>query len=258
MPKVFRHAFPRACAVFVLLGCSVSLLGSIQPDEDPQSRNMALLLSSVYGDSLFHPSSHPISEKMVTTLLQRKLRGVPKSYAWPLAHHLFSLAQHHGFDPLFLLALIHVESSFHVTASSNKNARGLMQVTPLTAGFVLSKLQVHQSRLRFRAPEEGAAPMAVLLEDPFFNLSIGVAYLAYLRDRYNHHPFHYLAAYNAGPGLWDRMIAKRRFRTGFSQDFLEAIAKSFIALRRESEGLRTPRPWTAERDPSPKPGIRGV
>ena len=86
----------------------------------------------------------------------------------------------HGVPPSLIHAVIQKESGYNPKARSPKNARGLMQVTPMTARFV--GVSAGQS-----------------LYDPQTNIHAGTAYLKYLMR--THTTFdEVLAAYNSGPG----------------------------------------------------------
>ena len=107
--------------------------------------------------------------------------------------HLLRLCHAYRFDPAIVLSLIDVESSFRPRVISGKGAVGLMQILPSTArefGHPLG-ISIHSSKD---------------LMDPFDNISIGIAYLAYLRKSFNGHARYYLAAYNAGPARLKKII----------------------------------------------------
>jgi len=57
-----------------------------------------------------------------------------------LANHISECSRMYGFDPLLILAMIQVESSFGPRAVSKMGAMGLMQVKPSTAHAVVSNL----------------------------------------------------------------------------------------------------------------------
>lgn len=80
-------------------------------------------------------------------------------------------------------AVVEAESGGDPTARSEVDARGLMQVMPLTLKDV---------RDRFDLP-------AGNLYDPDYNLLIGTHYLAYLLDRFDQDTTLALAAYHMGP-----------------------------------------------------------
>jgi soluble lytic murein transglycosylase-like protein len=94
-----------------------------------------------------------------------------------------------GLDPLFVLALIEVESGFDVDAVSHRGARGLMQLRPAT----------------FRREQalhgiEGGDP-----EDPVTNVRAGIRYYARLLRDFRHNHELALMAYNAGPQRISRL-----------------------------------------------------
>jgi soluble lytic murein transglycosylase len=89
------------------------------------------------------------------------------------------------FDPLFVLALIEVESSFDGEAVSWAGARGLMQLTPVTLVY-LAGLE----GMRLSAQE--------LWRDPALQVRLGVRYLSRLEKRFGSLDLA-LMAYNAGP-----------------------------------------------------------
>lgn len=90
-----------------------------------------------------------------------------------------------GYDPLMILAIIQVESSFEDDAVSPKGARGLMQIQPTTLNF----LTKHEG-IRLR-PEE-------IESDPALRVRLGIRYLRILQDKF-HSLDRALMAYNAGP-----------------------------------------------------------
>ena len=81
-------------------------------------------------------------------------------------------------------AVVLAESGGHAAARSNKDAVGLMQITPIT----LKEVRRHHPDL----PRGD-------LTDPAFNLRVGTAYLAYLLDRFDGDQTLTLAAYHMGP-----------------------------------------------------------
>jgi hypothetical protein len=88
------------------------------------------------------------------------------------------VAKQHDVDPSIVKAIIMAESSYNPKAVSNKGARGLMQLMPVTA----RELGVKNSF------------------DPVQNIDGGVRYFKMLLDRYRGDVALALAAYNAGIG----------------------------------------------------------
>jgi soluble lytic murein transglycosylase len=90
-----------------------------------------------------------------------------------------------GFSPLFVLALVRVESGFSASARSHRGAVGLMQIMPDTATDMAGRLGLDASE--------------IALDDPEINIRIGIKYLDVLRQEFGTDSVALLAAYNAGP-----------------------------------------------------------
>lgn len=89
-------------------------------------------------------------------------------------------------DPFLVLSVIKRESSFDESATSNKNARGLMQISDTTGNWAAESLDIKNYSLD-------------LLYDPENNIRIGTWYLNKLKKQFADDET-VLAAYNAGSG----------------------------------------------------------
>jgi hypothetical protein len=204
--------------------CLVNPLKQADPLDD-FSLTLSGFGSSIEGD---HPSDYRLMKQSeVARIFKERLDLFPLSKAPELAGHLLDLCRKHRFDPAFLLALIEVESQFKVRAQSPVGALGLMQLMPATATHVWKGMGL-------RVPSGGVLPRRVV-EDPFINLSLGVAYLAELRDRYRNLPAYYLVtAYNMGPAKLDELLARPGFRPVKSRVYYREIRKrlpSYLSYR---------------------------
>ena len=111
-------------------------------------------------------------------------------------------------DPALVYALARQESNFDAQAVSSAGARGLMQIMPATAQYVL-----------------GDTPLsATQLHDPEFNLDLGQRYVTYLarQDGIASDLIRLLASYNAGPATVARWSTEMR-DDGDPLLFIEAI-----------------------------------
>jgi Transglycosylase SLT domain len=105
----------------------------------------------------------------------------------------------------WIRAVMHVESGAKQRARSSKGAVGLMQIMPKT-----------WTELRARHGL-GADPY-----DPRDNILAGAAYIRELHDRYGAPGF--LAAYNAGPGRYERHLTTGRPLPGETQTYVATLA----------------------------------
>lgn len=106
-----------------------------------------------------------------------------------LADHVAEAAQHFGIPEAWIWAVMHVESRGDPQAISPAGAMGLMQIMPATWAELRGRYGL------------GADPF-----DPRDNVFAGAAYLREMFDRYGD-TASMLAAYNAGPGRYDRHLA---------------------------------------------------
>jgi soluble lytic murein transglycosylase-like protein len=135
-----------------------------------------------------------------------------------------------GVDPLLVVALIHVESSFNPRARSRAGALGLMQVRVPT--------------LREQLDRPNARRADAL--DPHTNIQAGVRYFRRMLDTFGATDLA-LMAYNAGPGRIQRLLAQGGIPSRFRdyprkvEDELERIRDALLGARR-AELVRSGRP----------------
>ncbi len=98
-------------------------------------------------------------------------------------------ARRNGLDPALVAAVILVESHFDPFAVSSVGARGLMQLMPPTAQWLLQK-DAEPARIR-----------PAHLFNPVLNITLGTSYLAQLMARFDGDLIRALIAYNAGPNV---------------------------------------------------------
>ncbi len=153
-------------------------------------------MSTVPLSDLRHPA--PFSNLIKITLLLLGFVAVGEwiysgtAWTWlrPALHKelINKYAGIYHLDPLWIMAIIKVESRFSPAAQSRRGAVGLMQILPSTARDIGPETGL--SRLR-----EGD------LKNPDTNLNLGMHYLSKLRQQFPDDEIAVLAAYNAGPGI---------------------------------------------------------
>ena len=123
----------------------------------------------------------------------------------PFAAFVTEASKRFALPERWIRAVMHAESSARPRARSERGAMGLMQIMPKT-----------WTELRARYGL-GADPY-----DPRDNILAGAAYIRELHDRYGAPGF--LAAYNAGPGRYERHLATGRPLPDETQAYVATLA----------------------------------
>jgi len=178
----------------------------------------------------------------------------------PFAAFVTEASKRFGVPEHWIRAVLRVESGAKQRARSSKGAMGLMQIMPKT-----------WTELRARYGL-GADPF-----DPRDNILAGAAYIRELYDRYGAPGF--LAAYNAGPGRYERHLATGRPLPDETQAYVAtlapringartnvqigAVVKSFAwanssLFTQRSAGISSDRSSPADMSQNPSSRARGV
>ena len=181
------------------------------------------------------PPSRFMTSDVMTEILKKRLTLFPKSQIPRLGNHIRSLCTKYQFDPALILGLIEVESGFQIKSNSGKGAVGLMQVMVPTASFVIQKLGLVKTGFEGFSNEalRKGALTSKMLSDPFLNISVGIGYLAWLRDCYKEKNSHYymLAAYNIGPARMNQLMARRYFKPVETKRYFLNISQATLNFR---------------------------
>lgn len=119
---------------------------------------------------------------------------------YPLSYQTLikKYSEKYDVDPYLVAAIINVESKFDKNAVSNKNARGLMQIAPITGKWASEELNIDD----FDVDD---------LFDPELNIMIGSWYLNVLSQEFDNNLQLILAAYNAGSGNVVRWLQNKMY-----------------------------------------------
>lgn len=147
--------------------------------------------------------------------------------------YVVKYSQQNEIDPYLVFAIIKAESSFNPKATSNKNAKGLMQITETTGKWGAEKLKM-----------EGFFPEH--LYDPEINIRIGSWYIKNLMREFDNDMKLAIAAYNGGSGNVTEWLKNSEYsRTGKSLDkipfketdrFVKRVINNFSVYKRLYEG----------------------
>lgn len=122
-----------------------------------------------------------------------------------LARIIHSESEQRGWDPLFIAALVQIESGCKPTAVGG-GAIGLTQMLPSTAREVARRAGV-----RWRGPST--------LTEPEISVQLGLHYLGELEEMFDD-PYKAVAAYNMGPAPVMRMSSTRARSTRYVRKIL--------------------------------------
>ncbi|MDD2573974.1 MAG: lytic transglycosylase domain-containing protein [Bacillota bacterium] len=120
--------------------------------------------------------------------------------AFPVYHRdlIFRYSGEYDVDPYLIAAIIRSESKFYHKATSHKDARGLMQISPITGMWAAEVL-----RIADYVPER--------LYEPEINIMIGCWYVHMLEKEFGSNLENVIAAYNGGSGNVTRWLADKRY-----------------------------------------------
>ena len=152
-------------------------------------------------------------EAHVRAQVAQRMPGAATTTHRKVASTVLTESTRAGVDPLLVVALIHVESSFKPRARSRSGAFGLMQVRVPTL-----REQLHRPQAR-RADAL----------DPHTNVQAGVRYFRQLLDTFGTTDLA-LMAYNAGPGRIQRLLANGGIPPRIS-DYARKVADELGRIR---------------------------
>lgn len=107
-------------------------------------------------------------------------------------------SKEYNLDPYLVASIINVESKYDKDALSQKDARGLMQISPSTGKWASEVLGIENYS------ED-------ILFDPETNIRIGTWYLSTLFKEFNNNLDSVLAAYNAGSGNVNKWLNDEKY-----------------------------------------------
>jgi len=180
------------------------------------------LLGKTYQKSVVKASEGITNmDEFVFKWTTQRLKNNWKRKSSQVAQAILKESEKYGFDPVFLMAVIENESSFNPEVIGGCGEIGLMQLTPDTAKWIASKYGI---------PYKGKKS----LKNPVINISIGSAYLAYLRGKFDFHSQLYLAAYNMGTSHLHRSLDKQIIPKDYSSRVMKRYVKFYTSLSKEA------------------------
>jgi len=212
--QVFQGPAPSAFGP-TAVGTAEPLLPAV--DAGPPAPPLAETLAWVEGGAL--PAEPEIADpavQRVFTHLSERHTGLSRREILRVARAIVEQASHREIEVNLVLAVIAVESAGYNRAESSVGALGLMQIMPAT-GEQLAR----EHGIDWRGP--------ATLFDPVVNVTLGIAYLRELSDRYDCVPTA-LAAYNWGPG---RIDSRLRRGASMPQLYVDQVQRAIDKVEQE-------------------------
>lgn len=180
-------------------------------------------------------------EKLHSVLRSRLNKALPENYktrASKISREIINQSQQHKINPLLVMAFIQTESSFKPEAIGPVGEIGLMQLRYRTAQYIAEKYN-----LKLKNEKE--------LKNPITNIRFGVAYLAYLKDKYGEAPHYMVPAYNVGPTKLQQKLNENKI----PQEYAFKIVKNYNLfariIKQESAPKKVGRRKAAEQKTQP-------
>ncbi len=218
LEKFFYHITPPFYMVAVMLGCLTILPILFSPYID--KKNNEYKISLMQNTMQLNKLSLELDEKnkaianhqniLLTeyALQHSSAKRLSSKERIKLASIITEQAHIHNLDPLLIIALIQVESTFNTNAQSHKGAKGLMQLLPDTAQYINKKI-------------DKGIPSNSNLFDAEINIKLGTAYMEYLLNKTNGNLEYALTAYNMGPANMFRAKRENRLPKAYSNKVLK-------------------------------------
>lgn len=124
--------------------------------------------------------------------------GLKLVYPLHYTEYIIKYSNEYEIDPHLVAAIINVESNYDVNAKSQKEARGLMQISPNTGKWASGKLNIEDFSLES-------------LYIPQINIQIGCWYINVLNEEFNGNLKLVLAAYNGGSGNVNKWLKDKQY-----------------------------------------------
>jgi soluble lytic murein transglycosylase len=205
--------------IFMTLFLAQFALASQGQERSPASvrvEHARELMGPSYKKSIVSRFENHDLENKIHSIVQNKL---PKKYqgkAHVIAKTIIQESHKHGLDPYFVMAVIAGESSFNPEAIGPVGEIGMMQLRPKTGEWIA---KVSKSDWKGKST----------LQNPVTNIKLGVAYLSWLRNKFNGYGQLYLAAYNMGP----KSVRNAVSRNVYPKDYPRHVMKRYIAFYKD-------------------------
>jgi hypothetical protein len=191
-------------------------------------------MNSAFDAGLELRRSDEFSKNEFESLILKSMAPVARENFEKFLPSTLSFSEEYQIDPFWIISVMMVESGFNLKALSNKNARGLMQIRPDTAGhlYLLMRKKVSENQMNLN------------LHRPNENIEMGVFYLKKLLQNFRLNYHFATIAYNVGPNKLRGLISKHKIDT-VNFAYLIKVKESYKLLTKafSSELKKRARPF---------------
>ena len=131
---------------------------------------------------------------LVVGVLIERDEVLKTAYPTKYEEHVFKYSKEYNIDPYLVFSIIKAESKFDPDAISHKDAKGLMQISPITQTWAQKELKLKD----------------VDIYDPSTNIKIGCWYLNRLYIEFKDTNL-VIAAYNGGSGNVSKWLKNKKY-----------------------------------------------
>jgi len=176
-----------AASLLLILFFTVGMI-NVPVVDSSVTMNKVVSAKNVSSFKRYKSAKNRYQKREIHLFLRDKIARInPKTNNYRIASKIVRESKRYGYDPIEIASVIKIESAFNTEAKSYVGATGLMQLMPKTAKYISDK-----KGITWRGYSS--------LEDPSYNLRLGIAYYDYLNKKFHGNRFLSLMAYNWGPG----------------------------------------------------------
>jgi soluble lytic murein transglycosylase-like protein len=194
-PRKLMARFRQPLIGLGLAGLAVPLVRATSPAEEQGAEEPAADDAAAAIAAAEDPEEELVERIAMTQEEQAREAQVEKAVeqykiSRDLAEDIYDIARETNIEPRLAFGLVKTESTFDERAVSHVGARGLTQVMPRTAAWLVPGTKTQD------------------LYDRQTNLRLGFTYLDQMIDKYKGNVRLALLAYNRGPGTVDRVLRR--------------------------------------------------
>lgn len=186
--------------------------------EEMRQAHARELLGKHYDGSYAQQVEHsPALSLAIYNEVYRSLPSKYKNRSAEVARSILKDSSFYEIDPVFVMAVIHTESSFNPLARGPVGEIGLMQLRPTTAEWIAKMYGLSYQGNK-------------TLENPVENVKFGIAYFHWLRTKFDGYANKYLSAYNMGAAKVAQLYAQEKKPKDYSQKVMKHYRATYARL----------------------------